>query len=91
MLAIVKYGSIHACGVDDRNEYGFNDGSNGVGDVVGDGDQLLSTAGQPLHHLLVRHQRQFSPSEVHVPPDDDGDEHAMLMSMLFMMMVMSIS
>ena len=69
----------HSC-VDGRN--GFNDGSDGgdiesltdgdgdgVGDGDGDGDQLLSAAGHPLHHLLVGHQRQFSPSKVHVPPD----------------------
>ena len=48
-----------------------------------DGHQLLATAGHPFHHLLVGHQRQLGPSQVHVPPGgdggddiaDDGDNH----------------
>ena len=66
----------HACCVDIRNENGFNDGNNCAGVDVGDGDQFVSTAGHPLHHILVGHQRQFSPSKIHIPPGDDIDEHA---------------
>ena len=48
-----------------------------------DGHQLLATTGHPLHHLLVGHQWQLGPSQVHVPPGgdggddiaDDGDNH----------------
>ena len=41
-----------------------------------DGHQLLATTGHPLHHLLVGHQRQLGPCQVHVPPggDNDGDD-----------------
>ena len=38
------------------------------------GHQLLATTGHPLHHLLVGHQGQLGPSQVHVPPGDGGDD-----------------
>ena len=67
----------HACCVDIRNENGFNDGNNCAGVDVGDGDQFVSTAGHPLHHLLVGHQRQFSPSKVHIPPNNNDNDGAL--------------
>ena len=39
-----------------------------------DGHQLLATTGHPLHHLLVGHQRQLGPSQVHVPSGGDGGD-----------------
>ena len=38
------------------------------------GHQLLATTGHPLHHLLVGHQGQLGPSQVHVPPGGDGGD-----------------
>ena len=39
-----------------------------------DGHQLLTATGHPLHHLLVGHQGQLGPSQVHVPPGGDGGD-----------------
>ena len=59
--------------------WGSRQQANGDGDsdCDGDGDQLLSTAGHPLHHLLVGHQRQFSPSKVHIPPNNNDNDGAL--------------